>query len=332
MVAESAVFKEMGQNPQPCYLLSGDDSFSKEEFILKVKNLLPPELAGFNYDVFAAGDVPVRDIVSSALAYPFGSGIRVVLVKECGNFKKDEQKQIETYLRQPAEHTVLLLDFDAASSLKPFYKKLASYGRQIKFRKKKRGETAGWLKARAGRAGKKLSQDALDALLSAGGDNLRVLASELDKLCIQAGGREEITGEDAVVCAGRSGQRSSFELGSAISRGDCAMALRILADIKREAGAVSEMILGAIAWHFRSVWKTGAALKEGVSPSKIPSVCGIPYFRAKEFVNLGRKYSDEILVKIFREILQTDITLKTRQSGDLYIELLVVKLCGFYSA
>lgn len=324
----SKILDEMREKPAACYVLTGDDSFLKDEFLKDVKSLLPPETAGFNYDVFRAGAGSARDVISAALSYPAGSELRVVVVKDCREFNEEDRQAILSYIGEPSGHTLLLLDFDRPPASKAFYKKLLSGGREIKFRVKTRGGTAAWLKERAARSGKKLSADALASLQSSGGGNLRLLANELDRLCLQSGDREEITGRDAGFSASGPAKRTGFELGSAISSGNCPLALRVLNDLNRSDDAAAEMLLGSLAWHFRAVWKVGAALRAGTAPGKLASACGIPPFRVQEFRRCGAKYSDEVMAKIFRELLSTDLKLKTRQSSALDLELLVVRLCG----
>ncbi len=324
----SKILAEMREKPAPCYVLTGDDSFLKDEFLKDVKSLLPPETAAFNYDVFRAGADSARDVISVAMSYPAGSELRAAVVKDCRELNEEDRKAILGYIGSPSGHTILILDFDRPHASRAFYKKLLAGGREIKFRAKTRGETAAWLRERAARSGKKLSADALASLQASGSGDLRLLANELDRLCLQAGDREEITGRDAGFSAGGAAKRTGFELGSAISGGDCSLALRVLNDLNRSEDAAAEMILGSLAWHFRAVWKAGAALRAGVSPGKLASACGIPPFRVQEFRRCGAKYSDEVMGKIFRELLSTDLKLKTRQSSALDMELLVVKLCG----
>lgn len=323
----SKILDEMREKPAACYVLTGEDAFLKDEFVKEVKSLLPPGTVDFNYDVFRAGTDSARDIIAAALSYPAGSELRAAVVKDCRELNEEDRRVILDYIGAPSGHTILMLDFDRPHAAKSFYKKLLSAGREIKFRVKTRGETAAWLRERAARSGKKLSADALAALQAAGGGNLRLLANELDRLCLQAGDSAEIAVSDAGFSAAGP-TKTGFELGSAISAGDCALALRILNDLNRSEDAAAEMILGSLAWHFRAVWKAGAALRSGIPPGKLASACGIPPFRVQEFRRCGAKYSDEAMEKIFRELLDTDLKLKTRQSPALDLELLVVKLCG----
>ncbi len=331
-MVSSKIIDEMRTKPAPCYVLAGDDSFQKEEFLDAVKSMLPPSLVDFNYDIFHAGSDPVQDIISTALSYPLGSDVRVVIVRDCGQFKEADQGAVLSYRDRPSDHTLLLLDFERSPAASSFYKKLLAGGRELKFRIKNRKETAGWLRERAARSGKKLSAEALQALQAAGGENLRLLANEIDKLCLQSGGRDEITGEDAGFSAAWTPKRTGFELGSAISSGNCPLALKILHELYQSPNAASEMILGSLAWHFRAIWKAGSALRAGVPPGKLCAACGIPPFRMQEFIRCGGKYSDAVLEKIFRQLLATDIALKTRQSSSLDLELLAVRLCGFHPA
>ena len=331
-MVNSKIIEEMRKKPAACYVLSGDDSFQKEEFLEEVKSILPPSLADFNYDVFQAGVDPVKNIISTAMSYPFSSDVRVVAVKDCRQFREEEQEAVLSYIARPSGHTLLLLDFDRAPGSKSFYKKLVSAGREFKFKVKNRNETALWLREKAARSGKKLSAEALEMLQAAGGENLRLLANEIEKLSMQAGDSDEITGGDAGFSAARAPGRTGFELGSAISGGKCAPALKILYDLSRGPDGASEMIIGALAWHFRAVWKASAALRAGVPPGRIASVCKIPPFRVYEFTRFGKQCSDDMLEEIFRQLLLTDIRLKTRQTSSLDLELLVVKLCGFHSA
>ncbi len=222
------ILKDMQDAPAACYLLSGDDEFLKDEFIFSVKSLLPEGSAGFNYDVFRAGVDPTDEVLSIAATYPMEADFRVVVLRDCGQLTGEEQKKILGFLSHPPGHTLFLLDCGKISPSNAFFKKLLTAGREVKFRVKSRSEVSAWLRERAASAGKKLSPDAASYLEEAGGDNLRMLANEIDKLVLQSGARDEITGEDVSFSAGWAARRTGFELGSAVSRGMCPQALKIL--------------------------------------------------------------------------------------------------------
>ncbi len=68
-----------------------------------------------------------------------------------------------------------------------------------------------------------------------------------------------------------------------------------------------------------------------MAAGKIASACSLPPFRVQEFIRCARQCPEDRLEKVFRELLQTDIDMKTRQSSSLDLELLVVRLCGLHS-
>lgn len=331
MVDTEKLLREIRRKPSGCYVLAGGDSFLKEEFLKEVRGLLPAMLAELNFEVYTAGDVPASGITAAALSYPFGADFRIIVLKECSRLKPEDHEVLLAYLENPSEQTIMFLDFDRLPQSRGFFKKLNAIGRIISFNTKKRVETEEWLRQRAAGSGKKLSREAAAALGAAGGDNLRLLANEIDRLCLQAGERNEVTAEDAAFSAGMPRGKTGFDFADAVGKGNCAEALRLLSDIFKETPA-PELLIGTLAWHFRAVWKVRAALEEGTPRGKLASACGVPPFRTREFIRMGGLHSDGSLSRIFRELLSADINAKTRQSGKLDMELLTVRLCSLCSA
>jgi DNA polymerase III delta subunit len=97
---------------------------------------------------------------------------------------------------------------------------------------------------------KRLARDAETELKNRLGDDLRLIASELEKLALHAGERAQITREDVEAIVAPVREEEFFALGEAVGEGDASKALQLFADElrrKANASAVALPFLGGVA-------------------------------------------------------------------------------------
>ena len=129
-------------------------------------------------------------------------------------------------------------------------------GAHVKRRAERRGRTIDTLDisalvaAELGPFNKKLARDAEAELKDRLGDDLRLIASELQKLAIHSDDRAQITREDVEAVVAPVREEEFFALAEAVGEGDTARALQLFADElrrKANASAVALPFLGGVA-------------------------------------------------------------------------------------
>jgi DNA polymerase-3 subunit delta len=136
---------------------------------------------------------------------------------------------------------------------------------------------------------KRLARDAELELKNRLGDDLRLIASELEKLALYAGERAQITREDVEAIVAPVREEEFFALAEAVGEGDTAKALQLFGDElrrKANASAVSLPFLGGVAGAVRRALADSARYA-GSGPREL----GYNEFQSKLFPALEAELS-----------------------------------------
>ena len=151
----------------------------------------------------------------------------------------------------PKTHLILV-----AEALPPKHPLVRLAGAQVKRRAERRGRTIdtldinSLLEQELKPLGKKLLRDAEVELKNRLGDDLRLIAMELQKLALYAGERPQITRDDVMAIVAPVREEEFFALSEAVGEGDLGKALQLFNDElrrKANASAVALPFLGAVA-------------------------------------------------------------------------------------
>lgn len=150
------------------------------------------------------------------------------------------------------------------------------------------------------------------------GPQLLLLRQELEKASLFAGQGEKIARSHVEAGASQVAEESVWDLMDAIGEGRATPALTLLSRLA-SSGAAPQVVLGALAAHFRKL----ARLRSGET---IPG----PPFAARKLEKQARRYTTRRLVSCLRAIHETDTALKGAAAlpSDLALERLVIGLSG----
>lgn len=317
------LLEHIEKNPSPVYLFSGQENFLKEELLGKVMSGFDPD---FNVDVFYGGESSGEDIVSGAVTFAFGTSRRLVVVKKAEQLTQKDRERILCYLENPSPETLLILMAEVKSGSDRFFSKVAEAGAEIEFRAMYENEVMPWLMDRAHALGKSLTPRAAHELMENAGQDLRLLANEVEKLCIEVGERREISGEDVQALSGKSRLRTTFELVDAIGRKKRNLALRVLSSLIQR-GKTAPEIVGLLAWQFRRIWRVKICIEKGMKLPEIAKVLRIHRFHTRGLISQAAKFSHEKLRESFTSLLETDVKAKSGERPSIALELLIIRLC-----
>jgi DNA polymerase-3 subunit delta len=209
--------------------------------------------------------------------------------------------------------------------------------------------------AAAGRAGKRVGDDALQAIVERTGFSVRTLDSELEKILLYLGTRTEVQRSDVLAVLSSSREASIFDLTNALETGDAAAALRALRAlaVQREAAlpilgmtasAVRNLILArcVLDRHFGGRFDPRTqygAFQARVLSSLSADATGddraaakireMNPFRAFNLLRAAGRFTQADLLERLQAIHDADLALKTTgQPEALILETLILTLCG----
>ena len=205
------------------------------------------------------------------------------------------------------------------------------------------------------RAGKRIADDAVAAIVERTGFSVRTLESELEKILLYVGNRAEIRRADVTDVLSNSREASIFDLTNALEERDVAGVVRALRAllVQREAAPA---ILGMIAGTVRGLIVARAVLDrrlDGRLDSRLPyatfqarvlprlaadaegddgsvaRIRGMHPFRAFNLLKAASRFTEAEVVRGLDAIHGADLALKTSgQPEGLILEMLAVTLCG----
>ena len=169
--------------------------------------------------------------------------------------------------------------------------------------------------------------DALAALIETVGNDLRLLANEIDKLVTFVGSEPAIEVESLTALTDDIREISAFELARLLSAGDLAEALRAWGKFA-SSGEYPGLALGAILHHVRQLWRIKLAQHASASPERLARELNIPAFTVRRLSAQAAVIEFDRLRQWLEALLEADQTLK--RSGlppQSVFERLILRLC-----
>jgi DNA polymerase III subunit delta len=336
------------------YLLHGNDEFTCREYL---KNLVLQEDFGYNQDNYQGGEVDLMTITATCNTLPFLSDQRLVILEglpkrrrgeDSGEAKQTPEKSNKTkkgkkgsknrtetragfekslaeYIPQLPETTVLIaLANEELTSSSPLLKAAEEHGKVIQCTLPRGAAVENWINKRAISLGVKITSDATTMLANFIGNQLRLLANELEKLATYVGPGATITVEDVRLLSTQVQEARIFDLTDALAQRNHKQALDILHDLLAD-GEPPLKLISTITSQVRSLLLVKELAGDGLRVSQIISATGMAPFVAEKALRQIGKFSSAQLEGAYRELLSTDAALKrSRLTPDMALDLLVV--------
>jgi DNA polymerase-3 subunit delta len=186
------------------YFFHGDDEFLKEENVRAlIAHATDKGTRDFNLDVRRAGDTDAKTLLLALDALPLMAARRVIVLRDVAALKKDARIVLDRYLDRPAADTVLVLTLAAGAKVDD---RLAERTVAVEFKPLKDEDLSTWAQRRVSALGGTISRSALELLCSCTGNDLALLAGEIEKLLSYANGKEIDDGTVAAIVGVRRGE------------------------------------------------------------------------------------------------------------------------------
>lgn len=234
--------------------------------------------------------------------------------------------QLAEYIPSLPETTVLVaLIPDELKADHPLMQAARRNGTSHVFAKPTGAQLTDWVTRRARAQKRRITPEAARILVESLGDDLRMLASEIDKLGTYVGERGEIGLEDVRALTPVARQSKVFDLTDALARRDTSTALALL----HELLATGESPLGIVAltaFQTRSLMQVKLLSDRGMPAHQIASAAGIAPFVVEKSLRLARRFTFSQLESAHRTLLAIDTSLKrSRMTPELALDLLVLE-------
>jgi DNA polymerase-3 subunit delta len=296
--------------PSPLYYLWSEESCFLEEALSGfVKTVMTSGPTDFNYDVFDSSSRP-QEIVDAALTLPVMAKRRLVVLKDFHELPASAVQALTPYLNGPSIDTcMVVLSRKAPKAALKFNWKV--YSLNIK-----EWDIPAWLRSYAAGKGIRVSADAVELLIEFVGHDIGLLISEIEKLALSGSGA--VTGKDIMSSTSSLRKYTSFDLVDTLIAGQKTRAFRILKIMLSGNAFDAPVILGTLNWHFKqfyTLWRNN-----GQRPAKMREktyrtlVKHLPSFREDDFL------------RIFRNLHEADLGIKTSGRPGLVLEVLLIRL------
>jgi DNA polymerase-3 subunit delta len=336
------------------YLLHGNDEFTCREHL---KKLTQQGNFEYNKDTYMGGGVDLKTIIATCNTFPFLSDQRLVILEglpkrrrgeDPGEEKQTSEKSSKTkkgkkgsknrsesragfekglaeYIPQLPETTVLIVLADEElTSSSALLKAAAEHGKVIQCTLPRGIAVETWINKKAKSLGVKITPDATSMLANFIGNQLRLLANEIDKLATYVGPGATITVEDVRQLSAQVQEARIFDLTDALAQRNRKQALDLLHDLLVD-GEPPLKLISTITSQIRSLLLVKELAENGLRISQIVSATGMAPFVAEKALRQIGRFSPSQLEGAYRQLLATDAALKrSRLTPDMALDLLVV--------
>lgn len=294
------------------YFIHGNEDYFIESAVnLLVENGVSENERAFNLDLFDGGDSNSDNVLSSMLSFPFVGEHRLTVVRRFDKMEKRYRLDVIRHLSEVPESNIVCLVAGEIRSSDQSYDQLPESAEKLTFNKLRAAELTEFLADTAASLSKKMEPEAIDMLVSLSGESLGDLVSELEKLALYVGDKEDITADEVSTAVGKSRSFNIFELQRAIGQRD-AIRSQEIAGKMLETGEKPVYMNFMMTRYFLALLQIKQLTGKGTNKKEVcTKVFGKwnPYI--DEYIAAARTYSLHELKRAIAILLDADVKLKT---------------------
>ncbi len=326
------------------HILFGEDEFSIKQALETIKKGIgDPTAMMTNTTVLDGRQVTPEQLRNASETVPFLADKRLVIVEGLlerfeakgrtgrkkatrNNNKEDEYRSIADSIRKVPEFTELVITDGKIGERNPLLLALTSVAKVRSFPLLKETQLRQWIERRVAGAGGKISPEAVDMLVRFVGNNLWVMANEVDKLVLYCEGRS-IEKEDVKEAVSYAREASVFAMVDAIIESRVNTAQELYQQMLKQ-GAAPAQLLVMIGRQVRIIYQLKEMRDRGKNRNEIRTKLGLTQdFVLRKAWAQADKYSLPRLSTLYHKLLETDIAIKTgKYDGELALSILIAEL------
>ena len=296
------------------YLFFGDETYIKEVYIKKIKDLIPDGgFADFNHILLDEKDLTFDAIDDTFESYPMFSEKKLIIIKNSGIFSKPKE-EIKNFwiekLKNIPDYVTLLFDETAIDKRSSLYKQVDKSGMVVEFEYLSETDMIAWLEREARNHKKIISKNNAHYMVNICDSGLSYVKNELDKLINFC--ETEITLADIERIVSKSLSIKVFELTDAIMEKNADTAISIANDLKTVKESAFK-ILYLLSSTFDKMLHSKLMLKEGRTHNEIAEKTGLRPFLVRKYLDGAKKFSEDYLTDRIIKVAEIDLLIKEGQ-------------------
>lgn len=288
----------LGAKIDDAYLLEGDDFYLFEkakDMIIKACNISLPEMNILKFD---DNNFSAKTFVDSCQIFPVGDEYRVIILDGITKITEADKKEILAYFDSPVLSTVVII--------KDYFNKF-EFLKNVEFVDTKRMENSVLVKiivSDLAKEGKKISKEAVEALIDSCNGYLTRITNELVKLKYYCDG-ELITKAMVDEIVVKDVEYTVFELTDALTKRDGDKCLKLLSLMEKEQG-----VLSLITNHFRRLFFISIS---DMTDKELASYLGVKEYAITKARSQLKGFSKIQLRNINKQLEEYDYMIKSGQ-------------------
>ena len=309
-----AFFAELERGEwQRIYLLHGEEEFAKDRAVDAMVAAVTPDLRPFNVDLLDNPDL--AQLMAAARSMPMMAERRIVLARDARTLttSETEAKALMAQLDDiPASNTVALLLRGKADARKALYKAIDKRGGTVNFAPYSEGEAARWLVQRAKKQQVQLDPAEASQLVMMAGNQLSVLADELDKLCDYAGPGGQIDKDMMQRSVHEQMEYTVFSMLEHFLAGRIEQGfIQLFAALEEEGMGAAMQLNAFFASRLRAMLLAARMLAQGAPLQSVVAAIGGHAYAAKKSVQAARQFSLAELEEALCRLAAADLAIKS---------------------
>jgi DNA polymerase-3 subunit delta len=299
----------------PVYFLFGEDSFSIDSAIALIENYLKPLIdSDFDRETFYGEDKNLNGILDFAAAFPFGSGKKLIIIKDFEKIK--DKKPLTAFINSPPEFLVMIITLNG--SITNFesepYKTLTNKNFMFEAKELKGKYLITWLKDYSRAKGKNLNSENAQFLVDIVGEDRSMLEAQLEKIFVYLGEVKEITIESIQSLSTSLKEYNIFSLQNAIGKKNKSDSVKIINNML-DNGINLTYIIYMLTRYFSGLSRIKELNEKKVHIQAAAKIVGANYYY-NDYLNARSRYSDKDLYKAAQALLKADLSIKTSIADD----------------
>lgn len=295
------------------YLITGDETYEKNECLEKIKESFGELIKGINYIVLDKDSI--SNLENEINTYAFGYSKKLIIVKlDKKSSKEDDDDKKQDFLTETLEETLKTLDesvcivFIGEFTIKSkIYKLVEKYGKCFIFEKKKENELISWCKEIFIKNEIEISNQEISYLINLCGTEKLTLKNEIEKLISYALEFKKITKEDIDKLCIKTSDIIIFDLTDSLGVKNKRKALESLNELIENKEPIQKIVI-MISKHFKSLLVAKIAIEEGKNVGQ--ELNAKSTYAVNKYKEQSRRFEKQELIKIIQKLAKLDIDSK----------------------
>ncbi len=318
------------------YIFYGSESYLIQEEINKlIKSLIPVEDREFNVITYDLSTTPLEEVIQEAEMPPFISKHKLIIAKNAFLFTgqkankviEHNTKDLELYLKQPVDYSTIVfwVPYDKLDERKKIVKLMKDKGKVKVFLPLSNLALVEWVKKKANIADTNITDEAAQLLIYTVGQDLQILAQEINKMAVYVGVKGLINNEIVNLLTTRLLEKNIFLLIELVASIEIDRAFQIFYDLLKNKEEPVK-ILALLARQFRIMLIAKELYRLGYSEKQISSQMAIHPYVTKIAVQQASRFNEEQLRSILKRLAEVDYEIKSGQMN----KILAIEMFMFY--